>query len=100
MSDAAARTSKSQNPLKGWIKLTGVAVLLICAIALIAFAVTEPLLDSLKHVLSPGLIIALVVLVNLIFLLFAVIGFAVYQWIRKDFRGDAYPHPDEDSDQL
>jgi len=100
MSDNPQPESYCPRPGRACIK---VAVILITAAVILAgliFTIEDETLETLKHTLSIGNIVALVLIINLgsfaVFMCF----YAAYQWVRRDLKPprpeSRYQDPDED----
>ncbi len=89
--------SLKAQPARGFCKLMAVTALAIAVVTILAYFLDNAVLDTLKHSLSIGTIILLVVIINLVSFICFLILMAAYQWIRPDFK---CKKPDDDLDRL
>lgn len=68
------------------LKIGLIAALAIGAITLLSHAMSDQVLDELKHNLSMGTIIALVILINAVSFVCFLVLMAAYRWVRRDFK--------------
>jgi len=72
------------NPRRALIKTLCVAAFLGGVLAALIAFVDERTFHDLRHHLTLGLIIAIVVIINIVSFLLFIIFWAIYRWIKRD----------------
>jgi hypothetical protein len=78
--------SHQPNRKRAALKLAFIVAIIIALVAALWAFIDKNALYELKHGLSPGPIIALVVIINLVSFLCFIVMFAAYHWVRRDLR--------------
>lgn len=83
------RSQWSPHPRRAIVKMIIVLALAVGALAALIFSIDDQVLDQLKHSLSIGTIIALVLLINIVSFVAFILLYAAYQWVRCDLKPGA-----------
>lgn len=74
------------HPGRACMKMAIIFGVALLTLAGLVFSIEDQTLDTLKHTLSIGNIIVLVLVINLASLMMFMILYAAYQWVRKDLK--------------